>query len=113
MLQGIATNGIPIPELIKIGIMLILCLASFLISFNYHKKALAHSSNTETKQQKDALEFDKDHSNKENLERLIDKNKDDVDVKSLNKKKYRIEDDEDARKLIEELKQKVKETNKK
>ena len=70
-MQELITKGLPVAHLFKIGIMLILCLGAFLIGFNNQKKAIA-----ESKEEKNAAAFDKNHSSDEKLEELVNKNKD-------------------------------------
>ena len=69
LMDSLIAEGLPIAHLVKIGITLILCLAAFLINFNNHKKSV-----TQSKEEKNAAEFDKDHSNKEKVNELVTKN---------------------------------------
>lgn len=63
--QSFVTEGLPLAHMFKIGLLLMLCLAGFIIGFNNKKKAIA-----ESKEEKNAAAFDKDPKSPDNLENL-------------------------------------------
>ena len=56
-------NNFPVANLLKIGLLLMLCFSSFMLKFHYHKKSMKYSTS------KAAIEYDETQNANESLEK--------------------------------------------